>query len=120
MPQKRARTAVQSSYTFAQLKNDVQSAHDPKSREKSFHGLAKKYGVSHAVIQRIMLGQEPRRPDIRAALGLPALRLAPVCPRCGQVHVTRRCLSRKPAPKRRNFRRACVAALRLLWGERPR
>ena len=70
-------------------------------------------------VVRVANGYEPQRADIRAALGLPILKPAPACPHCGNVHV-KRCYCRRPtpAPKRRNFRRAREAALKLLWGER--
>lgn len=35
--------------------------------------------------------REPRKADIRRALGLPITVPAPVCAKCGQVHVTKRC-----------------------------
>ncbi len=44
---------------------------------------------------------EPRDPHIRAALNLPALAPAPVCPRCGMVHVAKRCMSQQERPRPR-------------------
>jgi len=101
------------------LKSRLCSRH---KRVKSWSVILRDYpGLKRGTLQRFATTDyEPHRADIRAALGLPALQLAPACPHCGQVRVTRRCLERKPRPKRRNYRRACEQALKLLWGERPR
>ena len=47
----------------------------------------------------------PHKPEIIKSLGLPITAPAPVCPKCGGVHVTKRCTANKPAPrKRRDWR----------------
>ena len=55
-------------------------------------------------------GREPHPNDIRHVLGLSELAPAPVCPRHGVVHVSRRCPAdnSKPRPKRRNWRGLCL------------
>lgn len=49
--------------------------------------------VAYGTLYRIAKDKsyEPKRPDIRRALGLPITASAPVCAKCGQVHVTKRC-----------------------------
>lgn len=55
-------------------------------------------------------GREPKRPDVRAALGLPVTAPAPVCAKCGQVHVAKRCTQSngKAGKKRTNWKRAAL------------
>ncbi len=44
---------------------------------------------------------EPHEPHLRELLDLPILMPAPVCPRCGVVHVTKRCTANdKPVTQR--------------------
>lgn len=65
--------------------------------DKEFHNL-----VSAGTLNRIARDKdyEPKRPDIRRALGLPCFAPAPVCPKCGVVHTTKRCTAnRKPRPR---------------------
>lgn len=44
-------------------------------------------GVPAGTLCAIAKGREPKGARIRRALGLPAMQPAPVCPRCGVVHV---------------------------------
>jgi len=54
--------------------------------------VAKEFGISKAMAWRIAnTDYDPKDAHIRARLGLPAMRPAPVCPRCGRVHVRRSC-----------------------------
>lgn len=67
-------------------------------------------GVKLGTLARIYFdpGYEPRKPELRAALGLPCYAPAPVCPHCGNVPLAKRCpCKRKPrtAP-RRNWKKA--------------
>lgn len=65
----------------------------------NWRAVGAKYGISHAMAHRIATSDyEPKDPHIRAQLGLPALVPAPACPKCGEVHVSKRCTkSSKPA-----------------------
>lgn len=47
--------------------------------------------LTHADVARILAGIMPRSTEKRADLDLPPLGLAPLCPRCGVVHVSRSC-----------------------------
>lgn len=51
--------------------------------------------VTHADIQRGLLGVFPKSPVKRAAMGLSSLIPAPACPHCGIVHVSKRCPERR-------------------------
>jgi hypothetical protein len=70
------------------------------SRElrKSYHRLGRwravgaAYGITAGMAWRIARqGYEPKDPLIRIKLELPARAMAPVCRRCGAVHVSKRC-----------------------------
>jgi hypothetical protein len=82
---------VQPTYSWIELYRHVKALYSSRRSyrrvaEEDFSGK-----VNHAVIQRIVAGIEPKRPAIRFRLGLPALMLGPVCTRCGQLHVSKRC-----------------------------
>jgi len=85
---------VRAPYTLEKLKYDLQHSH----AQNSLRTIAAKYGVSHAAVQRVLDGHEPKRPGIRRAFGLPEYVPAPVCPTHGIVHLSKRC-PRKPRPK---------------------
>jgi hypothetical protein len=44
-------------------------------------------GVPPSTLCAFAHGREPKKASVRAALGLPVLALALVCPRCGVVHL---------------------------------
>jgi len=52
-------------------------------------------GIPAGTLCAIAKGREPRDSEHRRILKMPALELAPVCRKCGQVHVTKRCTIRK-------------------------
>src|SRR3990167_8076495 len=101
MPVQRTRKGVRGPYTFAKLKDDLLAAHEAIP-PKSLRELSDDYGVTHGAIQRVLAGKEPHSAHIRAALGLPALAPAPVCPVHGVVHQSKRC----PKP---TFEENCAA-----------
>ena len=58
----------------------------------SWRHIGKKHNVSPAMAFRIATqGYNPKSPVIRRKLGLPSMIPAPACPRCGIVHVKKRC-----------------------------
>lgn len=115
-----AKTGVRAPYTFAKVKHDLLAVHDKNDRKKSMRGLAKKYGVSHGVIQRIMTGIEPKSHTIRAKLNLsPLIGHAPLCPKCGQMHIAKRCIAKKIKPPwRRIWQRCAMNVWGIIWGEK--
>lgn len=46
---------------------------------------------------------EPKRPEWRRILGLPSFAPAPVCPKCGVVHVTKRCTAGSGSRRRKRI-----------------
>ena len=93
--QNQKKKGVRAPYTFDSLQSDLLAQQAALGRDFSLRKVAAKYGVSHAVIQRVLAGVEPTDPTIRKALGLPHLKPAPVCPVHGVVH-----LGGCPRPKR--------------------
>ena len=116
MANKPQKKGVRWAYTFPELKRAIESLH----REKSLREIGKSLGVSHAVIQRILQGIEPKTFYIRNRLLLPNTAPAPVCPRPGVVHVSHRCPAdnSKPRPKRRNWRGLCLTLAGLVANRR--
>ena len=120
IPRKRNWKPVRKPYSWPKLKNDVLSVYVANDKKNGLRGLAKKYGVSHGVIQRILAGHEPKRADIRRALGLPALVSVSACPDCGEGHVKSRCPNKsKPAKPRRIWQRCAMDVWAIVWGQRP-
>jgi hypothetical protein len=77
--------------------------------------------VSPAMAQRVATTDyRPKSPAIRAALGLPVLASAPVCPSCGVVHIRKTCpAAGKPAKPRTGPTRQQTRWLKImgmLWG----
>ncbi len=59
--------------------------------------IAERYpGVPAGTLCAIFKGREPKKHSVRRALGLPDLAPAPVCPDCGQVHVSGTCTATRP------------------------
>jgi hypothetical protein len=62
--------------------------------------VGQKWGLNRGLAFMIAVkGYEPKNPHLRNQLGLPSLILAPACPKCGVVHVTRRCTGHGAATK---------------------
>lgn len=83
-------------YTWGALSCDVQTLY---GAGVSLRQISRDiYGgrIKHSVIQRILAGDEPTRPEIRDVLGLPVYKPAPACRECGNVHaITEACLDNK-------------------------
>ncbi len=63
----------------------------------TWDAVAAHYGLTKPLVWRVaMQHYEPKKPHIRHRLGLPALMPAPVCLKCGKVHVTKRCTATRP------------------------
>lgn len=78
-----------------QLKRVQKKLRQQYHQVKSWRKVAREYDksgnvLSGAMIRMVALGYEPKRSDIRRALGLPIYVAVQVCPRCGQVHPPRR------------------------------
>lgn len=68
-------------------------------RLKNWRAVGREFGISEGMAWRLVneAGYEPKDAHIRVRLGLPALMPAPVCGRCGEVHVAKRCLRERTA-----------------------
>ena len=70
----------------------------------SYRHQAREFGVNQRYVCDLAIrGKEPTNPKVRQRMGLPplpALKLAPACPSCGVVHVSKRCPA-KVAPVKR-------------------
>ena len=61
----------------------------------TWRAVGREFGLSSGMAFRIARREyEPKDVHIRAQLGLAAMAPAPVCPKCGVVHVSRRCTAR--------------------------
>jgi len=61
---------------------------------ESWSWVARVNGITKGMAWRIARkGYEPKNWNIRERLGLPLLAPAPVCLKCGQVHVTKKCMA---------------------------
>ena len=68
------------------------------ARLMTWRAVGAEYGVSAGAVYRLAVSnKEPHDNAIRAAIGLPITAPAPVCGKCGVVHLAKRC------PKRDRF-----------------
>lgn len=71
------------------VRRDIEKAY---RKLGNWRAVGEKFGISEGMAWRIVHeGYEPRDAMIRLRLELPAMGVAPVCPRCGIVHVKKRC-----------------------------
>jgi hypothetical protein len=73
---------------------DLHTGSDGKRPKMAFRRIAQLpdyLGVPPGTLCSIAKGRDPKSPRIRTILGLPALALAPVCVKCGEVHPSKRC-----------------------------
>lgn len=86
----------------------------------TWRAVASKFGIPPGTACAVAKGREPKSASVRKALGLPVLHLAPACPACGVVHVSKRCPSKRKAPSGPRFNRKQAAAniLGVLWSGR--
>jgi hypothetical protein len=82
--------------TFKVLQAKVKKTY---KRRKTWSKVGQEFGINKGLAYRIAQGYEPKTAHVRVQLGLPALAPAPVCSRCGKVHVTRRCTEMGRTPK---------------------
>ena len=87
---------------------------------KTFRALAREItkrsgvNVTYGTMYRLAQGIEPKRPELRLALGLPAYAPAAVCPIHGVVHTRKTCPQASPKkPRSHNWRRECEAWKRI-------
>jgi len=80
----------------AQVRKDLFTLRD---RLGSWGAVANKLELPKGTLNAIANGEfDPtgeRNPRLITALGWPTLKPAPVCPKCGEVHVTKRCTKKR-------------------------
>jgi len=97
--------SVRATYTFEYVSASLKAQRASLTKNgglTSYRKIAKKYGVSCAVIHRIVAyGMEPKDPDIREALGMARHQFVEVapCQKCGGVHMTKRCTDKSQPTK---------------------
>ena len=81
-----------------ELKNDILRRY---ANLGNWRAVGKDMGITSGMAFRVAVnGYEPHDPHIRSILNLPVLLPAPVCLKCGEVHVTKKCMKGvKPEPK---------------------
>lgn len=91
---------VQSLYTEEEL---LASLWQKRLVGMTLRAIAAEYEeISYGDIQRCLKGEFPKSPHKRAKLKLVTFAPAPICIKCGQVHVTKRCVNGngKKGPRR--------------------
>src|SRR4030067_1429902 len=76
------------------IKQVSEKLREDYSELKSWNWVARMNGISKGMAWRIARkGYEPKKNLIRIRLNLPVLVPAPVCLKCGQVHVAKKCMA---------------------------
>jgi hypothetical protein len=76
-------------------------------RTRTWRDIARDFpDVPAGTLCAIANGRDPKKPGIRKSLGLPYYLPALACARCGQVHVSKRCLNslKRQNAKKRDWR----------------
>ena len=102
------KSSVRAPYTFEYVRGvliALRNAPDGKRDFTSLRKIAARYGVTHAAIQRVLEGKEPKDIKIRHALGMSHTIRAdiPVCPVCDQPYEPRHKCEAKPKTPRRVY-----------------
>lgn len=85
----RSRMPVQ---TLDKARRSLKRAH---KQFGTWRAVGKHFGIPAGTACSVAKGRDPQTPAIRKALGLPVLHLAPACPACGVVHVSKRCPAKR-------------------------
>lgn len=123
------KTAVRAPYTFDKVKSYLEALRDSPDGNRDFTSLrkiGKKYGVSHAVIQRALNGIEPKDNTIRHNLGMAPHTVTVEPLACGHAPSGKHCPICKPPTKypwhpvrsRPVSDRMAIAALGALYAQR--
>lgn len=111
-PKKRQQRPVQR--TIEQLRKELLKDH---KRLGNWRDVAAEWHLPPGTLCRIAGSDyEPKDAHVRVRLGLPALEPAPVCLKCGEVHVAKRCT--KKATKHNDWLAYSVKELRELFANR--
>lgn len=74
------------------IRRELQKAYKKAKNCGGWRAVGREFGITGGMAFRIaMRGYEPRDPVIRTRLELPAYIEVPACPKCGMVHLKKRC-----------------------------
>lgn len=81
-----------------------------KQTHKTWQGVSDELGINRGLIWAVAKGKKRAPNSLRKKLGFECYAPAPVCAKCGQVHVAKRCTqaSGKIAKPRTNWKRAAL------------
>ena len=74
---------VQTAYTDEYVQ--LYLLREKEAKNRSLRDLAKEFGVSHGVIQRVLKGKFPKRKDLRRRLYLVPIEEIKACYKCGKI-----------------------------------
>lgn len=78
--------------SIGDVRQEIEKAY---KRLGTWRAVGERFRISSGMAYRIARREyEPKDGKIRARLGLSSWGVAPVCPKCGVVHVSRRCTAR--------------------------
>ena len=105
------------------IRREVKKAY---KRLRNWRKVAAEFGLSSGMAFRIARRKyEPKDPKIRSRLGLPAFVMTPVCAKCGEVHLEKRCArgglthgSARTAPTKTRWRDMTVEEVRWAFENR--
>jgi len=74
--------------TFDVLQDRIKRAYE---RQKNWRKVGELFGINPGTAHNIAHGYEPKSAHLRYHLDLPALVPTPPCPKCGEIHLPKRC-----------------------------
>lgn len=78
------------------IRHKLRKAYREARRTGGWRVVGKQFGIPTRTAWRIaMTDYEPRNARIRHQLGLSVMVEVPACPECGQVHMTKRCPTKR-------------------------
>lgn len=78
--------------TIGNARRELRKAYKRLKNRGGWRAVGREFGITGGMAFRIAMRRyEPRDPVIRTRLDLPAFVEVPVCPKCGIVHVRKRC-----------------------------
>lgn len=92
--------AVRRTYSNRKLKSVLVARYGQKSVRKWAQAISAEAGitVTFGTLSRALHGTAPEGARLRQALGYPAMVPTPACATCGEVHINKRCPTRRKPP----------------------
>jgi len=87
-----------------ELRKRLKKAYKRLKNKGGWRAVGREFGIPARTAWRISeRDYVPKNAHLRTKLGLTTLAPAPVCPKCGKVHVTKRCTSVPASRTRRSL-----------------